>query len=274
MINLIVAIPCEAKPLIRHLRLQKQAYRTHDLFCRNDLRLLITGVGKLACASACAWLQGLSEQNETNNTSAWLNIGIAGHGYQPLGTGLLAHRIGEDNNDKRWYPGFIQPRPCPSAALITVDQPESQYRDNALYDMEASGFYASCSRFSSIELIHCFKVVSDNQFSGINNIDEKYVDELINNQLTTIDIIIEQLQQSQQQLAQQQRPPDQLEECLQHWRFSHYQRQQLRQLLLRRQTLMPEQKLWHNDFCKLKNAKQALIYLQQQLDQQAVTFTP
>jgi hypothetical protein len=274
MINLIVAIPCEAKPLIQHLRLQKQDYRSYDLFMRDNLRLLVCGVGKLAAASACAWLQGLTEQQNNHNPTAWLNIGIAGHGYQPLGSGLLAHRISEPGSDRRWYPGFIQRPPCPSSALISVDRAETRYHDNALYDMEAAGFYASCSRFSTIELIHCFKIVSDNRFSGIENISATRVSQLVDDQLATIDLLIEQLQHSQQQLGQQQQVPEQFSECLQHWRFSHYQRQQLRQLLLRRQTLMPGQPLWQTDFSTLKNAKQVLAYLQQQLDQQPVAFAP
>jgi hypothetical protein len=272
MINLIVAIPCEAKPLIRHLRLQKQAYRSYNLFSRNDIRLLVCGVGKLAAASACAWLQGLTEQSVNQSTDAWLNIGIAGHGFQPLGTGLLAHRISEYNSDRRWYPGFTFRPPCPSSALISVDQPETRYLDNALYDMEASGFYASCSRFASIELVHCFKVVSDNQYSGIGDINEAKVMELIQAQLPTLDVIIEQLRHSYQQLALQQQSPAELSACLERWHFSHYQTQQLRQLLIRRQTLMPEQPLWQPGLAELKNARQVLAYLLQQLEQQPVCF--
>jgi len=274
MINLIVAIPPEAKPLIRHLRLQKQTYRSFDLFSGKNLRLLVCGVGKLAAASACAWLQGLAEQNEGASSAAWLNIGIAGHGYQPLGTGLLAHCVGEHNSNQRWYPGFTARPPCPTSALITVEQPETRYLDNALYDMEASGFYTSCSRFSSIELIHSFKVVSDNHFSGIHNINKNYAEELISSQLGTIDRIIELLRHTQQQLAQQQQNPHYLNQCLQHWHFSHYQRQLLRQLLLRRQTLLPAQELWHTDFSGLKNSRQVLEYLQQQLDTQRVVYEP
>lgn len=273
MINLVVAIPCEARPLIRHLRLQKQAnMRSYDLFCRDDLRLIVSGVGKLAAASACAWLQGMSEGCEHPAVDAWLNIGIAGHGSLDVGSAALAHRISEPGGDRSWYPGFASGPACPSSALITVERPETRYDENTLYDMEASGFYACCSRFCTIELIHCFKVVSDNPGSGIDSINEIAVTKLIEAQLPTIDSIIEQLRRDCQQLSRQHQPAVQLEACLQRWRFSHYQRLQLQRLLLRRQCLIPEQQMWLPEFNELENAAQVLAYLQQQLDQLPVRF--
>ena len=273
MINLVVAIPCEARPLIRYLRLQKQTdVRSYDLFCHEDLRLIITGVGKLAAASACAWLQGLSEQRQHPEVDAWLNIGIAGHRSLDIGSGVLAHRISETGSNRNWYPGFTGAPLCPSSALLTVERPETRYDEDALYDMEASGFYSSCSRFSPIELIHCFKIVSDNPDSGIGAIDESAVTGLIESQLPTIDTIIQCLRRDSQQLAQQQRTPTHLQACLQHWHFSHYQRQQLQRLLLRWQCLAPGHELWSPAFDELRNAAQVLDYLQLQLDQLPVSF--
>lgn len=270
MINLVVAIHCEAKPLIQHLRLQKQACKDYALYTGEELNLIICGVGKLAAAMACAWLQGLNTTSSRSD-SAWLNIGIAGHGYQPLGNGFLAHRISEQDSDRYWYPGFPFKRPCPSAALVTVDAAESRYHDNALYDMEGAGFFAACQRFSSVELIHCFKVVSDNRFSGIENINEAYASELISGQLSTIDDIIKCLQQSRQGLARTQEPPPYYADCLQRWHFSHYQRKQLHQLLWRRQALLPDIAL-PDEFDRLRGAGQVLNYLQQDTDRQPGSF--
>lgn len=273
MINLVVAIPCEARPLIRYLRLQKQTdVHSYQLYCGNDLRLIVTGVGKLAAACACAWLQGMTEQQPHTETDAWLNIGIAGHRSLEIGSGVLAHRVSETDSDRNWYPGFTAEPPCPSSTLITVEWPETRYNEDALYDMEASGFYTSCSRFSSIELIHSFKVVSDNPDSGIGAIDEDTVTRLIESQLPTIDLIIQHLRHASEKLTRQTQAPAQLQACLQRWRFSHYQRQQLQRLLLRWQCLAPDHELWLPEFNELVNAAQALEYLQQQLDQLPVRF--
>lgn len=271
MINIIVAIPCEARPLIQHLRLQKQACNDYDLYKGEGLNLIVSGVGKFAVAMACAWLQGLHAKSDPSGDIAWLNIGIAGHGYQPLGSGFLVHRISEQNGDRCWYPGFTFKRPCESAALVSVDVAENRYLDNVLYDMEGAGFFAACQRFSSAELIHCFKVVSDNHFSGIENINETYVAELISEQLSTIDDIIECLQQSQKQLASIQEPPPYYKDCLQRWHFSQYQRKQLQQLLWRRHALLPDTTL-PDEFGHMRDAGQVLSYLQQDIDRQPVSF--
>jgi len=273
MINLIVAIPCEARPLIRYLRLQKQTdVRSYELYCHNDLRLIVTGIGKLAAASACAWLQGISEQQQYPGSDAWLNIGIAGHRSLDIGSGVLAHRISETDSNRNWYPGFTGEPLCPTSALITVERPETRYDEDALYDMEASGFYTSCSRFSTIELIHCFKVVSDNPASGINAINEGVVANLIESRLSIIDTIIQHLRRDSEKLARQNQTPAHLQACLRHWHFSHYQRQQLQRLLLRWQCLVPDHELWLPTFNELENAAQVLDYLQQHLGQLSVRF--
>jgi hypothetical protein len=268
MLNIIVAIPGEAKPLIQHLRLQKQAYKHYDLYSAENLRLLICGVGKFAAASACGWLQGLNENPEIAITDAWLNIGIAGHGYQPLGSGHLVHRIHDKNSSHSWYPGFTFKRPCPSATLISVEHPESRYLENALYDMEGAGYFASCQRFSSVELIHCFKIVSDNHFSGIENINKAYVSELITGQIPIIEHIIDSLQQIQQQLASRQQAPAHYQHCLETWHFSYYQRKQLYQLLWRWQALSPVNLSLSTELDHMKNARQVLDYLQDSMAQQ------
>ena len=154
---------------------------------------------------------------------------------------------------------------------MTVDDAENRYLDNTLYDMEGAGFFAACQRFSCVEMIHCFKVVSDNRFSGIENINETYAAELISSQLPTIDNIIECLQQSQQQLANTQGPPPYYADCLQRWHFTQYQRKQLQQLLWRRQALLPDSAL-PDEFDRMRDAGQVLSYLQQDLDRQPVSF--
>ena len=224
----------------------------------------------MAAANACAWLQGANEKPDTHRNDAWLNIGIAGHGWGKIGAGFLAHRIREKSTGQNWYPAFTFDRPCQSSALTTVIQPECNYRDNELYDMEAVGFYSTCTRFSSIELVHCFKVVSDNHNSGIERINEAIVEEIIQDQLTTISHIIEKLTAVQQQLAKLQQAPHLFHQCLKRWNFSHYQGKQLHQYLSRWQTLTGNKKEWPNEFEHAKNAKQLLIYLQQQIEQHPV----
>ena len=62
--------------------------------------------------------------------------------------------------------------------LHTVDQPELRYPDDVAYDMEAAGFFEAASRVSTLELVQCVKIVSDNAKSSVENINKQFVREL------------------------------------------------------------------------------------------------
>ncbi len=269
MINLIIALPDEARPLIRHFCLQKKGYYSYDLYSDNNIRLITSGIGPSAAANACSWLQGLNESPDKRHTDAWLNIGIAGHKTFDIGTGLLAHSIQHQLSNQAWYPGFTFRLPCRTSALLTVDHPEHNYTDDKLYDMEAAGFYSACSRFSTTELIHSFKIVSDNQDYHANNINKSVVEKLLQNNLYLVEQIISILSTTQQQLAQLQQMPVLYDQCLTQWHFSHYQRKQLQQSLNRWHTLKGQQ-LWPQAFDHINSARQLLLYLDEQIAQHPV----
>ena len=55
MIHLVVALPAEASPLIERLGLRRDmAGRAMRLYVGDDLRLVVSGVGKVAAAAAAA----------------------------------------------------------------------------------------------------------------------------------------------------------------------------------------------------------------------------
>ncbi len=149
MINLLTALSGEARPLISALRLKRlnecRAFACYEgEYQHHPVHLVVSQPGILAAATATAWLQGYLNGLQ----SAWLNIGIAGHGYLPVGSGLLAHKITDRQQQQHWYPTLTFTPPCPTATVISADHPETAYREDALYDMEAAGFVAAASRFS------------------------------------------------------------------------------------------------------------------------------
>ena len=102
MINLVVALPAEARPLIKHYSLNRQ--QAHDAFplYRNErMALVVCGPGKIAAATATTWLAELIPGKQR---AAWLNIGVAGHATHDIGTGLLVNRISDHASNKSWYP--------------------------------------------------------------------------------------------------------------------------------------------------------------------------
>lgn len=270
MINLVVALACEAKPLIKHFKLQKQqACHAYDYFSSDSLCLIVSRPGKLAAAGATAWLA--AQHTATSSNTAWLNIGIAGHGYLPRGDGLLVHKIVDEASGQCWYPSMVFNVSCNTAALHTLDAPSSDYHPDALYDMEAAGFYASASRFSCHELIHCYKIISDNPDSDINSINAKNTSSLVAEHLPAIADIINKLRGLTQLITEPDTRAD-YQAFKQRWHFSQYQQHQLKNLLGRWQTLQGQASPMLETLTACNNANDVLKTLSQHLDTLPVTL--
>lgn len=268
MINLVLALACEAKPLIKHFRLQKQhASHAYDYYHSDSICLIVSKPGKLAAAGATAWLAA----QHPNTSSAWLNIGIAGHGYLPRGDGLLAHKIVDTASGTCWYPSMVFDAICNTANLHTLDAPSGDYHPDALYDMEAAGFYASASRFSCNELIQCYKIVSDNPDTDISSINAKNTTTLITEHLSIIENIINKLTALTQLITE----PDAshyYQLFIQRWHFSQYQQHQLKNMLTRWHALQEETSPMLESLTTCNNANDVLTTLGQHLDQLPVNF--
>lgn len=240
MLFLVCALPCEAKPLIAHFKLKKNLQSTvFPIYSSDAISLVISGVGKIHAAAAASYLyltQGAPEV-------AWLNIGVSGHAHFAIGTGFLAHQIIDGGNLKSYYPAFVFEKHSPTAKVITVDQPEVLYATDALYDMEAAGFYATTSRFATVEMIHCYKIISDNRDQSPFRINAKFVEELVQAQLSTLEKIFSALQQISYELTHLQHLPPVYDQCLQNWHFTTTQKHQLQVLLKKMQACCPNSEL-------------------------------
>lgn len=263
MINLVVALKAEARPLIRYYELHnRHADSALPVYRSEDMTLVVSGPGKEAAATATAWLQELSPENKRN---AWLNIGIAGHATCTMGNGRLANRITEHATNRSWYPPQVHNLDIATGRLLTVDSPENDYNVDALYDMEAAGFYPAACRFSSSELVQCFKVVSDNRQHANTKITAKHCEQLIAGQLKTIDNLVETLADMQKRYSSWHAPHPDLEHLVEQWHFTVSQHHQLARLLKRWTALTPGQSAWSRELEKKNTAAEVLHCLEQQL---------
>jgi nucleoside phosphorylase len=188
MLNIVVALPAEARPLLEHFRLRdKQHKAAFPLYRNADMALIVSGPGKIAAAAATALLAGTGTPTAR---AAWLNIGIAGHAHHAIGSGFVAHRITDSATGKNWYPPQLLDLPVATETLCTVDRPEDDYPAAALYEMEASGFFPVACRFSSSELVQCFKVVSDNSTQASTAVTAKLCAQLITARLADIEQLV------------------------------------------------------------------------------------
>ena len=167
-VRLLCALPAEAKPLVRGLGLKpapapgpgrRRIWTGH--WRGIDLSLISCGVG---AASAEAAVSGFGDEGEGRRPCAWLNVGIAGHRRHPVGTPVLAHKISRGEPETgSFYPTFSFTPPCSTAEVVTVAREQREYPGDAACDMEAHPFFAAACSQTTPELVHCLKVVSDNQ---------------------------------------------------------------------------------------------------------------
>jgi hypothetical protein len=69
---------------------------------------------------------------------------------------------------------------------MTLSQPSDDYREDYLFDLEASGFMYASLRFSSAELVKSIKIVSDNQRQKTGR-DRQGVSDLVHRHIARID---------------------------------------------------------------------------------------
>ena len=239
MIHLFCALSCEAKPLITHFGLQldqgNQLFKTY-LAEDTGINLTITGVGKKNAAAAVSYHAANYQPVESD---IWLNIGVAGHEQAKLGQCYLANKITDATSQHHWYPQFIVDMPCKSLPLITIDTPSNQYQ-SSLFDMEASGFYEIATRLGTNELIHCVKIISDNNTQHFNNINAKQVSQHITSNIPIIDKIVSALLPCSEKLMKLSSKPNGYEEITKQIHFTATEQIQLSRLLKKWQVRLPD----------------------------------
>jgi adenosylhomocysteine nucleosidase len=263
MLNIVVALPAEARPLLDHFRLRDKQHNTAFPIYRNAaMALVVSGPGKVAAAAATALLAGAQG---TTAATAWLNIGIAGHAHHVIGSGYMAHRITDCASAINWYPPQVHDLSIPTENLYTVDCPENDYAAAGLYEMEASGFFPVASRFSSGELVQCFKVISDNRTQASTAVTAKLCTQLISARLADIEQLVNALSGMADEYARWHAPHPGLEQVMAHWHFTVSQQHQLARLARRWKVLTTDQPLWLEQLEKIRSAADALQCLEQHL---------
>jgi hypothetical protein len=238
MIGLVVALPAEAEPLVRHYRLERcdDAFRWYR---GDDFALVVSGVGKTAAAAATAYLHGRTGEAPFG---VWLNVGIAGHRTRPSGDLLVAHTVCDASSGERWYPARLGGPSLDPVEVRTVDRPETAFDSDAAYEMEASGMFPVALRWSTAELVHAIKVVSDNLSTGLTALTARAVAELVESRLDSIAAMAEHCHELASELGplRSRRVEALVEEYRKCWPFTVTEARRLKRLLLRWEALDPE----------------------------------
>jgi adenosylhomocysteine nucleosidase len=262
MAFIFVALNCEAKPLIQAWRLKSQPQKQpFAIYRNNDIVVVISGVGKIAMAGAVAYTMA---QFPDIAQPILLNFGIAGHGQQALGSCFLADKITDADAQRCFYPQIPFHAPCRTLPLITLSRADADYADDNLRDMEASAFYEIAVKFSSSELIHCLKVVSDNAESAIENINEDMVAAWVQACLASVDDVISALATLRRALPVIE--SELYRQLLGQFHFTATNAAKLRALLNRWQVLNRDE-TFHLSETNAGNARELLVWLERQLEE-------
>lgn len=272
MLCLVTALPSEARPLLGHFSLTGQRLPgPFDLYLHDGVALIVSGIGKAAVAAACGYLYATLEHRPGVSDSAlasaiWINVGIAGHGELPLGEALLVHEVRDQASGVRHFPPLLFDPPCATGTVITVDRVERHYDPPVAYDMEASAFFGATRRLASSELVHALKVVSDGPGDAPEAISRDRVEGWIQGHVKTLDALIDRCRGLAAEIEPLHREPPEFEACLDRWHFTTSDRRELRRLLRRRLTLVPEVPLPVEDLPETTRGRQVNRVLTAWLD--------
>ncbi|MDD2759121.1 MAG: hypothetical protein PHH11_02380 [Methylomonas sp.] len=259
------ALACEARALIDAWQLKKLSDGRHPfaIYADSQRVVVVTGIGKINMAGAVGYVMALFANPVM---PVMLNLGIAGHRHFPLGGLVLGYKIIDSETRRAFYPQFPFTVTIPTQTVSTVSKPNVDYSDDGVFDMEASGFYEMAVKFSSSELIHVVKIISDNSGSPITAISEAQVAQWIAAQLGLFgDLLQALLAQSQQSRSQDSELYGQL---VKEFRFTVSGCLKLKALLQRWRVLKGDAPLiWQSS--RLKSGKAFLIWLEKQLDDAA-----
>ena len=257
------ALACEARPLIHAWQLKKVASKggAFTLYASDEKIVVVTGIGKLAMAGAVGYALGLFADH--HQPPVLLNLGIAGHRSYPVGAVCLAHKIVDIDSGRSFFPQLPFAVPCTTLALATHAKPHVSYVGDELYDMEAAGFYEMAVKFSTSELIHAVKVVSDNAETPIANIDASLVENWIGGQIPVIEGLLIQLSKMQQVLQAQDSTLYQ--QLLTQFHFSVTSALKLKTLIQRWHLLQGEKALIGPE-ANLRSAKELIAWIESRLD--------
>ena len=256
LIHFVVALPAEAKPIVSHFRLKPIDLESpFKLYASENRFLIVSGTGERRSAEAVRFLHSFTSRpsavlNGEREEGIWLNVGIGGHATRDLGEGVLANKVTRQTDGKSWYPPRVFDAPCSTGSILTVARAEHSYPGDWIYDMEAAGFYNVAARFSTSELIQCFKVISDNRTSSSRLVSAKLITQWIERAMPVVEHLEQVLFHLAGTLPSQALNPPRLGEFLDRWHFTVTETRKLKRLLARRAVLAAQPEFGIREFLK------------------------
>ena len=269
MLHIISALKPEAGPLQDHFDLQPLADTT-SIYQNPEAHITLTlsGIGKAAAAAAVARTR---DHYKADRSHAWLNLGIAGHADLPLGQAVIINKVTDAASGQTWYPSRVFTTTLPAHHLLTLDQPDNNYREE-LFDMECAGFFQAASECATLELVQSLKIISDNADHPMDGVNPNIVSRLITQNLPAIEKIIEQLLALSGLQQRLNDPGPDYHALIRHLHFTVTQKHQLQSILRKWRALHPGDKGLADRLSGKKTAAEILRFMQDELDRAPIRF--
>jgi len=272
MTHIITALHAEAKPLISHFKLSRvdgsnifEAYANPT----QTITLSISGIGKLSSAAAVIHAINIFP---SSNIRSWLNIGIAGHKSLDIGTPVIANKIIDKGSKQSWFPQIVFKSHLMSLPIMTLDTATDLYPDGFMLDMESAGFYSSACKVATCELIHCLKIISDNEHTHYRKLDKKKIQSLIEINIEDIVSLVDGLNRLSLEIHENTYDENIFNTLTSIQHFTHSHKIQLKKILKKWEILFPKTEPDMNRIYKFKNAREILDYLMFTIDKTPVSY--
>ena len=257
VIHLVMALRSEAQPVIEAYSLEAGATRNgFTLYSTDDMRLIVSGIGRCAAAAATGYLAGCGSQ-----PAAWINLGMAGHGRHQVGDAILAHKVVDAVSGRCFFPLPPNKLDCSQDVVTTFETPQSTYPAGTACDMEAAGFMMVAERAATVELVQTLKVVSDTPAAPISHIDKNLATQLIADRIDILAALIDSLRERLAIIDKTQSMPAGYDTLLAGRHFTASQKLQLQRILQRWSARCPRTRPSEVIAPACKNAREVLQIL-------------
>lgn len=200
-INLLCALQSEARILIEYYNLEKKNNSQCEFYECENIRLFITGPGKIHSALATQrYLFNLIDLECRPKDQFFINLGICGckDPAVPIGSLYLIHQIIDHASGMRFYPGIQFKHPLDEATLTTFDKAKYDALDipveSLCVDMESSGIFQALLFYITPNQMMFLKMVSDHLTCLEKN--SRIPQQHVQKQIQVISNIILQIQQN------------------------------------------------------------------------------
>jgi hypothetical protein len=190
MIHIIVATDFESKPLIQSFDLKKIfPSKSFDIFSNGNISLTVTGIGKINAALGVAHTFFMFRKQYNN---IWINIGFAGSKSFKIGDLFLVNKIFDKDTKQTFFPTFVKKYNLKTADCTTFSSVDKKY-ENSLSDMELSSFFYSANKYSTKELIHSLKIISDNKNESMDFNNKRMIKSVFEKNAGQIDYFLKEI---------------------------------------------------------------------------------